>query len=189
MTTDSTTVWDPLVRVLHWALVAAFAISWVSAEDEWIPLHVLAGYVVLGLVLLRLLWGFVGPVHARFSSFVRTPAAVKDYLKQAVLLRPPRYLGHNPAGGAMVVALLATLLLTTASGLALHGASLQAGPLAQWMTGATWLHADWLEEAHEALADLCVILVLFHIAGVILDSFLHRENLVRAMVTGKKEKS
>ena len=182
-------VWDPLVRSLHWTLIGAFAVAYASAGDEWLRVHALAGYVVLGLVLVRVLWGFVGPGHARFSSFVRGPAAVKDYLQDLVLLKAPRYLGHNPAGGVMVVALLATLLLTTLSGLALYGASLQAGPLAQWMTGAIWLQADWLEETHEALAHLCVILVLFHIAGVIFDSFLHRENLVKAMITGIKEKS
>ena len=103
-------VWDPLVRVFHWALVAAFTVAFVTEDDLLAP-HVLAGYTVLALALVRVVWGVVGTRYARFADFVYPPVAVKAYLKELLRLRPPpRYLGHNPAGGFMVPALLLVLL-------------------------------------------------------------------------------
>ena len=183
---DTTKVWDPLVRVCHWALAAAFFAAFVSADDGWLPLHAAAGYTVLGLVLLRVIWGFIGPAHARFSSLVHRPSNVWQYLKQLVLLKPPRYLGHNPLGGAMAVLLLSVLILTAVSGLMLYGTDQHAGPLVQWLAGSPWAREEWLDETHEVLADLSVFLIVFHVAGVILDSCLHRENLAKAMITGRK---
>jgi cytochrome b len=180
-------VWDPFVRMFHWSLAAAFAVAYFTGGDEQLPVHTLAGYVIGALVALRLVWGLVGPQHARFTSFVRGPGEVWAYVKQLVLFKPPRYLGHNPAGAVMVIALLTLLVLTVASGLMLYGADQHAGPLAQWMAAAPWADEEWLEEIHEVLANLTVFAVVFHVAGVILDSFLHRENLVKAMITGTKE--
>ena len=97
-------VWDPLVRVFHWTLVIGFFTAYFTeGEEETLFLHTWAGYTVAGLVLVRLLWGFIGTRHARFSDFVRRPTVVKDYLSDVLRLKPQRYLGHNPAGGLMIV--------------------------------------------------------------------------------------
>jgi len=179
---DEVKIWDPLVRTFHWALVTAFAVAFLT-EDDWLGLHVLAGYVVLGLVGLRLAWGLVGTGHARFGDFVHRPPVVLAYLRDVLRGRARRYLGHNPAGGAMIVALLAGLTLTSVTGLFAYGAAELAGPFAGTF-GAGW--ADPLEEVHEVLANLTLVLAGVHVAGVLASSLLHRENLVRAMITGTK---
>lgn len=182
-------VWDPLVRLFHWSLVLAFAVAYLSGEgdDEWIRLHELSGYAVAGLVLFRLLWGFVGTRHARFSDFVFSPATVLAYTRDLLRGQARRYLGHNPLGGAMVVALLIMLTLATFTGLIAYGAGEQAGgPLAPWLGRADPWAAEAFEEIHEFSANATLALVALHIAGVIVSSLLHRENLVRAMFTGRK---
>ncbi len=184
--TTQVKVWDPLVRIFHWSLVIAFFIAYIT-EDDLLQVHVWAGYTVLALVLWRLLWGVIGTAHARFTDFVFRPAAVVSYVKDVVALRAKRYLGHNPAGGAMIIALLVSLLLATISGLAVYGADQGAGPLAAWMTGFGEQGEDVLEGAHEFFANLTLILVIAHVAGVAVSSWLHRENLPRSMVTGYKQ--
>jgi cytochrome b len=197
-------VWDPLLRIFHWSLVAAFTIAYVT-EDEWQNLHVWAGYIVAGLIAFRLAWGFVGPQHARFSDFLFTPATVITYLKEMVALRAKRYIGHNPAGGAMVLALLLSLAATTLSGMQLYAVEENAGPFAQielnslspiasamadddehegegHKEGGVW------KEVHEFFANFTLLLVVLHIAGVVVSSLAHNENLPRAMVTGKKRR-
>jgi cytochrome b len=179
-------VWDPLIRVFHWTLVAAFLTAYL-VEDDWLGLHVLAGYTVLGLVLLRLVWGVIGTRHARFTAFVRSPATVLAYLKDIVRAHARRYIGHNPAGGAMVVALLGSLVFTAMTGLALYGHGEFSGPLAGLMQGAPdWLGSK-LEEIHEFFANFTVLLIVLHVAGVVLTSLQHGENLVRSMFTGRKQ--
>lgn len=190
MTTPSTStsqvrVWDPLVRSFHWTLMAAFTTAFV-VEDDILALHVWAGYLALTLVLVRLIWGVVGSEHARFTDFVRGPRQVLVYLGEALRLRAPRYLGHNPAGGAMVVALLIMVSATGLSGLALYGAQEFAGPLAGLMSGVSNHTAHRLEDVHAWCADFTLALVLAHLAGVFLSSLEHRENLVGAMFTGYK---
>ncbi len=177
-------VWDVLVRVFHWSLVSLFIIAY--ATEDWMDIHTLAGYGVLGLVAVRLVWGVIGTRYARFSDFVRSPANVRAYIKDLLKGRARRYLGHNPAGGAMIILLLLGLLLTGLSGIATLGAEEGAGPLAAWAAGLSHYQSEWLEEVHEALANLTVLLVLVHVAGVLVSSLLHGENLVRAMLTGRK---
>jgi cytochrome b len=180
-----TRVWDPVVRVFHWLLVAAFFIAYfVEPVDS--PIHVLAGYTVLGLILVRLVWGFVGREHARFSDFVYRPSVVLRYLADTMRFRAKRYLGHSPGGGAMVVALLIALLATTLSGLLVYGADQHAGPLASWMAGVSKQAEHTLEEVHETLANVTLGLVVLHLIGVAVASLSHRENLVRSMFTGRK---
>jgi cytochrome b len=164
-------VWDLFVRVFHWSLVTLFVIAYATG-DELEKVHIAAGYAIATLLALRIVWGFVGPKHARFTRFVRSPRSVLSYMREAVLLRAPRYLGHNPAGGAMIVALIAALLATCVTGV--------------MMTTDAYWGAKWVEEMHEALANVTVGLVALHVLGVLVTSFEHRENLVKAMVTGRK---
>jgi cytochrome b len=164
-------VWDPFVRVFHWSLAGLFLLAYATA-DEMENVHISAGYAIAGLLALRLVWGFVGPRHARFSDFVRSPRAVLTYLRAATLFRAPRHLGHNPAGGAMIVALMAMLIGTGVTG--------------YMMTTDAYWGVAWVEEVHETLANLTVGLVAFHVTGVLVTSFEHRENLVKAMITGRK---
>jgi len=164
-------VWDPFVRIFHWSLVALFAAAFVTGDEvEW--LHTLLGYAIATLVALRIVWGFVGSRYARFSNFVRSPRKIADYAAQAARWRAPRYLGHNPAGGAMIIALL---VMTT--GIAVTGFAMT--------TDAFW-GAKWVEELHEGLAYATLGLIALHIVGVVFSSLAHRENLVKAMVTGRK---
>lgn len=178
-------VWDRLVRSFHWVLVAAFATAFI-VEDDVLSVHVNAGYLVLILIAVRVAWGFVGSEHARFNDFVRPPAAVLAYLKTALANRAPRYLGHNPAGGAMVIVMLLTLTATAVSGMALYGATEFAGPLAGMMSGMPESTGEALEEVHEFFANTTLFLVILHLAGVAFSSLSHRENLIGAMLTGFK---
>lgn len=164
-------VWDPFVRIFHWSLVALFTIAFLTGDEvEW--LHVWAGYAITALVVMRIVWGFIGPHNARFSSFVKGPRAVMSFLRQSLHLDAPRYLGHNPAGGAMIVALLVLLAALCGTGVAMT-------------TDAYW-SSKALEEVHEVLANITLALVGLHIVGVLVASWEHGENLVRAMVTGRK---
>lgn len=183
--TDTIKVWDPLVRWFHWTLVAAFTIAYITEED-FLSLHTWAGYTVLGLLLVRIVWGFTGPRYARFSDFVHSPATVRAYLKDILHFKARRYLGHNPAGGAMIVLLLVSLVLTTLSGLAVYGAGDNAGLLAGWLgqLGESW--AEVFEEAHEFFANLTLLLAVIHVGGVLFESRLHGENLIKAMFNGYK---
>jgi cytochrome b len=177
-------VWDPLVRFGHWLLVAGFTVAYLTG-DELETVHVWAGYTVGAVVLVRLLWGVIGTRHARFSDFVRGPRAVVAYLGGLVRGGGRRYLGHNPAGGAMVVALLLSLATTVGSGLTLYAADEGEGPLAGWVAKRHSTE-ELLEEVHEIAGNATLALIFLHVAGVLASSLVHRENLIRSMVTGRK---
>jgi len=186
-------VWDLAVRIIHWSLVIAFGTSYLSGE-ELHDLHELAGYIVLVLVIFRIIWGFIGSKYARFDDFVRRPGAVFANLKDIILMHPKRYLGHSPAGGAMVVLLLAMLAATTVTGIIADEQRESADMVAisdheksDSDGGEHSSEEGPIAELHETLANLTLLLVLLHIAGVVLASYTHRENLVRSMVTGKKQ--
>jgi cytochrome b len=164
-------VWDPFVRIFHWSLVALFLVAFATGDDLE-RLHVWAGYGVAGLVAARIVWGFIGPRHARFSDFVRGPATVMGYLGDSLLLRGRRYIGHNPAGGVMVLALFALIAAISATGYAL--------------TTETFHGARWIKHVHEAVVYLALLAIGVHVAGVVFASIEHGENLVRAMFTGRK---
>ena len=204
-------VWDIFVRSAHWAVALGFFVAYLT-EDDLITLHVWAGYLVGALVVLRLLWGVVGPKHARFTDFVAGPRRVLDYLLKLATFRAPRYLGHSPAGGAMAIALWLGMVAIVWSGLELY-AEEGKGPLAA-LPAAPVVSADALaapaqasedeaeenneepesegggdsawEEIHEVLSNIVLVLVALHIVGVLLACLVHRENLVRAMVDGRK---
>jgi len=180
-------VWDPLVRVFHWTLVIGFFTAYLTeGEDETLFLHTWAGYIVAGLVLVRLLWGFIGTRHARFRDFVFRPAVIKAYLFDVLRFKPKRYLGHNPAGGLMIVLLLISLSCTVFFGMGLYAVDENAGPLAGWLGGLGESWEDIFKEVHEFFANFTLFLVATHVAGVLVESLLHRENLVRSMFTGRK---
>jgi cytochrome b len=164
-------VWDLPVRLGHWLLVGAFALAWITSESEELRLvHAFAGGTVVGVVLFRLFWGLVGTRHARFASFVRGPGAVLDYLTGLLRQDSAQGAGHNAAGGWAVVALLALGLLTGISG---------------WLTYQE-IGGDIFEELHEGLATAMLLVAALHVAGVAVSSLAHRENLVRAMLNGRK---
>lgn len=181
-------VWDPLVRAFHWTLVAAFGIAYVTEED-FLSLHSWAGYTVFALLMVRLVWGFIGTRYARFSNFIYSPREIRHFLKQTMQLRGKRYIGHNPAGGAMIVLLILSLLITTVTGMAVYGISDNAGPLANWLSHSSHATEKMFEEVHEFFANFTLFLVFVHVAGVVVESVLHRENLVRAMFSGYKRAS
>ena len=178
-------VWDPLVRVGHWLLVISFIIAYLS-EDNFLSLHTWAGYSVTGIILTRIAWGFIGTRHARFSDFIYPLSTVVQFVKNTLILRAKRYIGHNPAGGLMILAMIASLLITTLSGMTVYGAAENAGPLAAWLGGSSHFLEEIFEGIHEFFANLTLLLVIVHVTGVVLESLIHRENLVRAMVTGYK---
>lgn len=179
---DSIKVWDIGVRLFHWLLVASFAAAYFTQSDNY-DLHLYTGYTLLGLIAFRLLWGFIGSRYARFSSFIFSPAVVAGYLRDMVQRRARRYLGHNPAGAAMIALLLLCLLTIGISGVALDAAENRSGPL-----GDTRLfyYTDLIDEIHVWSTDIALLLIATHILGVIVSSVAHRESLVRAMITGRK---
>jgi cytochrome b len=213
-------VWDLFVRVFHWSLVAAIIIQLLTAEEAK-SVHAAVGYAIVVLLVLRIIWGFVGPKHARFNDFIYPPTAVLSYLNGLFRGRPKHYTGHNPAGGAMVCLLLLTLALTTLTGLLAYGAE-GKGPFAfrpassvgiavasdedddeahrgkdeeerGYREGAESHRQDggegesFWKEIHEALVGLLLLLAGVHLLGVLASSYVHKENLILAMITGKKK--
>ena len=164
-------VWDVPVRVFHWLMVLSFAGAYLTAETErWRLAHVTLGYTMGGLVAFRLVWGVIGSRHARFASFVKGPAAIVRYVRSILGERPEHHLGHNPAGALAIVLMLAMAAAVTASGWALYND----------------LSGEWIEELHEVAANLMLAVIGVHVAAVLISSWLHRENLVAAMVDGRK---
>lgn len=186
MSTQPIKVWDPLLRIFHWSLVSLFLFAFIT-EDDFLDLHVIAGYLIIGLIVFRLIWGVIGPRHARFSNFVKSPSQVKSYLKDVLLFRAKRYLGHNPAGGAMVIALLVSITMTVFFGMLTYGAMEFSGPLAGMVSGVSDTLAEGFEEVHEFFANFTLFLVGLHVIGVVVASLQHRENLVQSMIDGYKQ--
>lgn len=168
-------VWDRLVRSLHWLLAAAMVTAWTSGH--WQPqsfelVHHGAGYLALAIVLIRAAWGFAGGRYARFRQFVRGSGETLAYARQLRTGAEPRYIGHNPLGGWMVLALLLVAAALSVSG---------------WLYTTEWLWGyEWLENLHALLAWLVLVLVMAHLLGVAFTCWRHRENLVAAMLSGRK---
>ena len=165
-------VWDPVVRLFHWSVVAGCTINLIMEEGN--RLHRAVGYMVAAAVVVRVLWGFVGTRHARFTSFIPTPAILLEYLRALISRTEPRYIGHNPAGSIMIMALLGSLVAVSVTG---------------WMMGLDrFFGNEPLEELHETFAMTIAALAVIHVAAAIFESIRHRENLIKAMFTGKKRK-
>ncbi len=167
-------VWDIAVRLFHWSLVFSFAVAFVSAE-KWDRAHEVTGYLIGGLLILRILWGLVGSKYARFKDFLYKPSTVHNYLHDSLTHKAKRYLGHNPLGGAMVIALILSIIGITATGIA--------------MTTNMFWGVEWVGELHEITTYLTLALIALHIAGVVFASIEHKENLVKSMITGIKRQS
>lgn len=200
--TNKIYVWDRFVRVFHWLLVALFTVSYLSG-DEFETVHVYSGYGVCGLVCLRIIWGLIGSRYARFKSFLFSPKAIIEYAKSYCLGQPKHYLGHNPLGGLMVIALLSMLLLVTLSGMKLLAVEEGEGPFAE--TNAMHIVSpayaergehreyededdeDFWENVHEVSVNLTIFLIILHLAGVFFSSKVHNEKLVKSMLTGYKK--
>jgi cytochrome b len=199
---DRIQVWDVFVRASHWLIVAGFFVAYFTEEDT-MTVHAWAGYLIGALLAVRIVWGLVGPRYARFSNFIYAPRAVLNYFWALLTGHAKRYVGHSPAGGAMIIVLMISLAATVGTGLIVYAQEHTAGPLAPFIaqtqqTGAVngvvreaakgEEHESAFEEVHETLANVTLALVIFHVLGVILASFVHRENLVAAMVTGRKRR-
>ncbi len=164
-------VWDAPVRLTHWLIALCFTGAYLTAEvDSLRLLHISMGYTMLFLICFRLLWGFIGSKYARFSEFVRSPTTVIRYLRGMLSGHPAHFTGHNPAGAMAIIAMLVLGLIVTISGYANYNE----------------LGGEWLEEAHEIAANIMLTVVGVHIAGVLLTSYLYRQNLVRSMISGRK---
>ena len=178
-------VWDLPTRLFHWLLVILVLTSFVTGElgGLWMRYHMLSGYCILGLIVFRLAWGFVGGQHARFSAFVRGPGAVLHYARN--LLRPdaPGYIGHNPMGGWSVLAMIAALLVQAATGLFANDDILTEGPLYPWVSKAT---SDLLTRIHLFNQGLILALAAVHVMAILFYLVIKHENLIRPMFSGHK---
>ncbi|MDH5752079.1 MAG: cytochrome b/b6 domain-containing protein [Deltaproteobacteria bacterium] len=179
-------VWDSLVRIIHWGLALSILGAVSTAEfDSLMVIHVWFGSVAVLLVVTRLMWGFFGPPQARFSSFLKSPRVVLDYLRDMAQHKAPRTLGHNPAAGWVMTAMLGLVILITVSGLpALAGQEHQMGPL---VGRIGFRLAKMFEEVHEVLSGFLAVLVAMHLVGIVVHGVLHRENIVRSMINGRKQ--
>lgn len=177
-------IWDLPVRIFHWALALGVLGSWITHKLEAFTWHVWFGYGVLVLTAARIVWGFVGPRHARFASFVRSPPAIARYASS--LLRAesaPHFAGHNPLGAVMVLAFLALLLLQACAGLFANDDIANTGPLYGYVNDAT---SDSLARVHKLLAKLIWIAVWLHVTAVLAYALLRRTDLIGPMFTGRK---
>ncbi len=177
-------IWDVPTRLFHWTLAASFAGAWLSSEsDQWLSVHVFLGYLMLGLVGFRLVWGFLGTHYARFSSFWFGPKDALAYLGKVLAGHAPRHVGHNPTGSLAIYLLLLLTLVVGVTGFFTLGGEEQQGAIAGWLG---IVQGRSFKKLHELSAWLMLLLVLGHLAGVVVESLLHRENLARAMLTGSK---
>ncbi|UXU75970.1 MULTISPECIES: cytochrome b/b6 domain-containing protein [unclassified Paracoccus (in: a-proteobacteria)] len=179
-------LWDPLLRGFHWLLALFVILAWGLGKfgPDRMTLHFWCGYVVAGLLLFRLIWGFVGPRPARFSHFLRGPSALRAYLRGFFLREPSYWPGHNPVGALSVIALLAALAAQVSTGLIADPDDfINVGPLAHYVSSATRSKAvGW----HELGANIILLLVLLHLAAILYYRFWKGEDLIRPMLHGRK---
>ncbi len=180
-------IWDKFVRFFHWSLTTVFALLYCSANYEYDDIHFLLAYLLVLLLVGRIMWGFIAPGHAHFSSFIYPLSETLLYLKALVTGNTQRYLGHNPAGALMIFAFFLLLALMTVTGFIMLTWGEYEGPF--WAIGIDFTNttAETCRQIHETCTNLLLTLIAFHLMGVALSSFKHRENLVSAMWHGKKK--
>ena len=166
-------IWDPVVRIFHWTIVVGYILD-LFVFEEGVTSHNVVGYVVAGALAVRLVWGFVGSRHARFSDFAPFPGRLTRYVRALAAGREERHLGHNPAGAVMIIVLMALLAAVSVT---------------SWMLtlDAFWGN-DALEEMHGAISNAILACALIHSAAALYESYRHGENLVMAMITGETRK-
>lgn len=176
-------VWDLPTRFFHWGIASCFLVGWLTLDNRYLDIHVFSGYLMGGLMLFRLIWGFVGGPYARFHSFSYSLHEALSYTKSLLRPNPKRFLGHNPAGSWAIYLLLALMLSMLLTGLVTLGAEERHGPFAGWLG---FSQGAFFHELHELLAWIMLALVAIHLLGVIIESLLHRESLVVSMLSGYK---
>ena len=202
-------VWDIFVRTFHWTLVGTMIGLYLSGDD-FKSVHIILGYFVIFLVLLRIIWGFIGTKHARFHDFLYRPGKIYHYLKSLINGKPIHYLGHNPAAGLMVIVMLFSLLLAAFTGLKALGSEgkgllTNAGiSIFQFAYADEDEHDDddqkhksgdhrkkqkeeFWEEIHESMSRFMIFLIIIHLVGVVVSSWIYKENLILAMINGRKK--
>ncbi|MGU7782006.1 cytochrome b/b6 domain-containing protein [Burkholderia sp. PU8-34] len=176
-------VWDLPTRMFHWLMVLLVAAAYVTVRLNWLALHVRVGETLLALLLFRVLWGCFGSETARFRSFLAPPAAALRHLRHLFRREPDLEVGHNPAGGWMVVLLLALLLGETLSGLYVYNDIADVGPLTAWVPAPV---ANAIDELHATLWDVLLAAVALHVLAIALYAAAKGHNLLRPMLTGRK---
>ncbi|OIR16234.1 hypothetical protein GALL_29540 [mine drainage metagenome] len=185
--TATVKVWDLFIRCFHWTMALGCAAAYISGEVHVSGIHVVVGYALCALLAARVIWGFMGSGYARFHSFVFPAGETLAYVRGMLKGHPRHYFGHNPAGALMVFALLGFLALLFASGLSTLGMIDFEGPLAFLANSVSDETSYMIRHLHEFLPTVGLVLVILHVAGVVVGSIQHNENLVRAMLTGKKK--
>ncbi|MFO7277052.1 MAG: cytochrome b/b6 domain-containing protein [Pseudomonadota bacterium] len=185
LTQERRLVWDLPLRAFHWLLVASIAGSWITAElgFEWMDVHFFLGYFTIGLLIFRIIWGFVGPRHARFSSFLTGPRGWIDYARSLRAKTPVYSVGHNPLGGLMVIVMLALVAVQAGTGLFVTDDIAFYGPYNPAVSGET---ASFLTRIHHQNFNLILLAVALHVLAILYYVFVKRQNLVAAMLTGRK---
>lgn len=182
--TEKLLIWDLPTRVFHWSLVLAFSAAWLtSLSDRFLFHHVYAGYVFIGLLLFRLVWGVVGSHYARFRSFAHDWSSVSEYLKGLMTGQAARYVGHNPAGSYAIFAMLVLGVFVSVSGLMVLGGEEGHGPFKGIVSFDVGVASKGV---HEIAAITMLLVAGFHFSGVVFESVFHKENLIWAMITGYK---
>jgi cytochrome b len=176
-------VWDAPTRLFHWALVILLGISWLTESRGWMRVHMLSGYSIIALLLFRVAWGFAGSQTARFSQFVRGPWAALRHLTHLLRRERDTEIGHNAAGGWMVLVMLALLAVQVATGLFANDDANTEGPLFSYVGKE---QSDWLSHIHAVNFLLIQIAVALHIVAILIYLGLARHDLVRPMITGWK---
>lgn len=182
--TRAVPVWDIPVRLFHWILVLLIAFSWLSSEMDWMTWHMYSGYALLALILFRILWGFVGSTHARFSDFIYGPRALIGYIKTLPSRTAAKFAGHNPLGGISVVLILLCVLTQAGTGLFANDDIINEGPLVKHVSKEL---SDWLTTIHKYNFNVMLALIGVHIAAVLYYLIWKSENLIKAMFTGRKQ--
>ena len=176
-------VWDAPIRLFHWAIVILLGVSWLTESRNWMALHFLSGYCVIVLLLFRIAWGLVGSETARFAHFLKSPIAALQHLAHLHRREPDTEIGHNAAGGWMVLVMLALLAVQVGTGLCANDDANTEGPLARYV-GKDW--SDWLSHIHVVNFRLIEIAVVMHLAAIATYTVIKRHDLVRPMITGRK---
>ena len=180
----SVPVWDGPTRLFHWGVVLLVFTSWLTERESWMNAHMISGYAMFAALLFRLVWGFIGSETARFGHFLDTPRAAWAHLRGFARRAPDHEIGHNAAGGWMVLVMLAALAVQVGTGLCANDDVSVQGPLAD-RVGPEW--SDWFTHVHAMTFTVIEVAILLHVGAVLAYALVKRQDLVRPMITGRKK--